>query len=217
MQRVISVQAEFVAMPIGIGTSTSRPWNWTSVWPVWWRWRISSIRARARLPPAESPAKTICSGLTGSWRAPSGGYRRERYARNASSNCDGKGCCGVRRYRTLKARPPLSFASLIAVPRCDFGSIKKYAPPCRYSIVAGVVVSFIIAAYFSSLLICANCLISFSSVHACHSPSTSNTGGTSYSSSPVSFISSILLHSAALIPLALSPSFGAGITASIMI
>jgi len=63
---VMSHQAELVATPPGRGIERSDPCQWMVV-EVRKKWRRSWRRARDKLPPAESPANTMCSGETGVW------------------------------------------------------------------------------------------------------------------------------------------------------
>ena len=56
------------------------------------RWRSSCRRERHRLPPAESPAKTIFEAGTGAWMEEGGGESSDRYAVRASMRAEGKGC-----------------------------------------------------------------------------------------------------------------------------
>jgi len=82
MQRVMSIQPEFMATPAGTGRSMG--------WPACHFMRavpegdcrpssrMSWRRTRERLPPAESPAKTIWEAGIGAWGEPGGGERRER-------------------------------------------------------------------------------------------------------------------------------------------
>ena len=61
----MSSHGELPVTPAGTARGTDLPWKVMWVVPLWRRVRIRRSSAKERLPPAESPAKTICDGSTG--------------------------------------------------------------------------------------------------------------------------------------------------------
>jgi hypothetical protein len=86
--------------------------------------RSNSINEAASPAPDESPAIVILEAGTGSWKDVRGGESSDKYAISASRRADGKTCCGARRYRTDRQRPPLCFAKLDVVIRWVAGSMR---------------------------------------------------------------------------------------------
>ncbi len=72
---VMSSQAAMVEHAAGRGRGRAMVWLWkrTDFAAERFIWRSSCMRERQRLPPAESPAKTMWDAGTGSWNDSAGG------------------------------------------------------------------------------------------------------------------------------------------------